>query len=258
MSKSVAIPFLLICMLLPACHRNNSADNSSDDVLPSIAYTDEMPSSKFDALLVGKNRRDVTDVFYQQLSFLPPNLRFFAVYNPAIEPAIGSFFYALPSTTFFVVLPNSEVVKFVEAADVANVGVRLQSPQEALALVRFLSGDGEMGGILAATPYFRVKFEGSDLFEIPIGRDYSGFKPESLEAAGITAPVAELVIKAGLEKYFVVTRFMVPASRRAFDNDFPVPKVVKLTERVSLDGHYSMAGEPIATPGLVFHAMIIL
>jgi hypothetical protein len=257
MWKSAAIPFLWICMLLPACHRNNSADNSLNDVLPSIAYTDEMPSSKFDTLLVGKNRRDVTDVFYQQLSFLPPHLRFFAVYDPAVEPAIGfTFLRAKSSTIFFVVLPNNEVVKFVEAADVSKVGVRITSPQDARALVSFLSGNGEMGRILEATPYFRVKFEDSELFEI--SEQAQGFTPESLEAAGISAPVVETVTKAGREKYFVVTRFMVPASGRAFEHNFPVPKVVKLTERVSLDGHYSMASEPIATPGLVFHAMITL
>jgi ankyrin repeat protein len=216
---------------------------------------DHLPSSNFDGVLAGLNQRDLTGYFYRALPPLPAGLRFFAAYNA--KQRSSTFDKALPSTLFFVVHPGDKVDKFVEPQDLLRVGLQLRSSQDVLALVRFLSGDGRENYFLQDTPYFHMRFQGSELGELPENSDDSCFSYslEPVNAAGIKHLSVE-VINNRKEKYFVVIRLMIP---RASFYDSSISQVTRVSERVTPNGSYSMSAETIATPGLnVEHCRILL
>lgn len=205
---------------------------------------DHLPSSSFDSELLGKSQRDLTGEFYRELPFLPPSLRFFAAYKGVLP---SPFFTGMPSTTFFAVQPGNKVIKLVNVQHLWRVGMQLRSPQDALAFVRFASGDGEIG-----TRFFHMQFEGIELMELPEASECISYSPEPFKAAGIKSPSVETVNSAGKETYFVVTRFMIPRSSDldGLSGSVSITNVTRVSERVTVTGRYSLTGKTVATPGL--------
>jgi hypothetical protein len=266
MSSLRATVCMTISMLLIACGRQGSSGSNPYDAqgaaaqLTKPAYPVEfsdMPSSKYDTVVAGLNQRDVSERFYNALPFLPSGLRFFAVYEATLGG--GTFLMVKPSTIFFVAQPNNEVNQFVDARDLVKLHIKLRSPEDALALVRFLSGYGELGFFLQDTPYFRMKIEGNEVLEIPDNGSCIGYSPGPLKAAGIAPPSVEVVSDSETEKHFVVTRFMVPRFPTVFDHrGGELPSVIKIREHVTLNGSYSMVSESITTPGFKVTTCAIL
>lgn len=207
-----------------------------------------LPLSQFNSEVAGKDQLDVTGDLYEQLPFLRPDLRFFAVYGPLAPGYFDHPFASAAPATLFAVLPGENVVKLVAAGDFSKLDIQLRSKEDALRLVRFFSNP--MLG------YVYTRFEDMMFEELPLHSDEYLFIPqETLGKAGIGKPVAN-VKGAGDGMFFVITRYVVSVplgSLHAFNSPdrLTLPSVLRATERVERDGRYSITTETVPTPGLV-------
>jgi ankyrin repeat protein len=207
-----------------------------------------LPFSQFDSEVAGKDQLDVTGDLYEQLPFLRPNLRFFAVYGPLAPGYFDHPFASAAPATLFAVLPGENVVKLMATGDFSKLGLQLRSKEDALRLVRFFSNPIPSAG------YVYTRFEDMMFEELPLHSDEYLFIPqETLRKAGIGKPVAN-VKGTGDGMFFVITRYVVPlGSLHAFNSSdrLTLPSVLRATERVERDGRYSITTETVPTPGLV-------
>jgi hypothetical protein len=228
---------------------------------------DKLPASKFDSEILGKGQLDVTGGVYVQLTFLKPNYRFFAVvenivtkHEEGLPPeeerstVQGGYYPPRRSSTLFAVMPDYQVVKLGAASDFSRLGIQLRSEADALAFVRVLTES-------TITDWVNVHINGLELQEIPVEIEPDSclsVTPEPMKMAGVTKPIIKTVLDARHRKTFVVMRYMIPSTMRFDFGRHGIDHVTRITERIKVNGDYTMTREDIPTPGLVVRNSCIL
>lgn len=204
-------------------------------------------------------QRDATDGFYKALPFVRPNIRFFAVDDMAFGRVLDSVLGDRPrKLNVFAVLPgkNFEVMRVSDTSVFPRLGLQVHTAADALKLVQFISDPGR------SYSWSGYSFQDIDFRALPHGDDCIEVSPEPLMKAGVSDPVARGPLVSSGTPYFEVIRYVIPASfrvssirnsvrtRLSGDANYSLSSVVKVVERVTTDGRYSVTRETVPTPGL--------
>lgn len=215
----------------------------------AVEYTGaQLPPSKYDAEVAGREHNDVTAGFYTQLPFLKPGLRFFGVYASRPSPNSVPVPIQIPARLtpapgmLYAVLPDRSVLKLTRPDDIRTLGVQLRSEDDALRLVRVYTDPSYAHQML-----LRAQFDTPQYSEL--SEDGGCYM-----LTGWEGPRNPVVVRdeSADGAHYIVTRYVIPLAKLpSIGSQVKLDEIVRTTERVQPDGAYSVKTEVIKAPGVV-------